>query len=403
MPNNSVVDINDPRIPGVDSTPTSGSTNVVTSDGVFSSLRMDKIRPLETHTYSNILTNSTYVTSGYILFQAKPIVWDEPVLVKYRMQIYVDGRENLYYSKNECFFALFHAEVSAYSCKNYIGNTSYKTIYYHSLYCCNAENKDIGHLFGFCYYNAGASYSRNCTTSGYGRTFVVEILEADNCTITWPNACAPASDIPGYVAERTHYPRKDYNGYSKGETHTDAEPPVAPGTLNTTATTSQTTSSQEALSGNVILHKVSKTGSYNDLLNKPTIPSAPGTLITNATTAQTASSGEAMTGSITLHKVSKTGTYSDLVGKPTVDSSPTGSSSNLVSSGGVYTALQSKPDYVHLSDESEMPATPDAKTMYLIDEEGSGGGGGASIVYLTDESQMPANPDANTLYVILES
>ena len=92
--------------------------------------------------------------------------------------------------------------------------------------------------------------------------------------------------------------------------------PAAPGTLNTNNTTAQTASSSEALSGTINLHKVSKTGSYNDLLNKPTIPSAPGTLITNATTAQTVSSGEAMSGSITLHKVAKTGTYSDLIGIP---------------------------------------------------------------------------------------
>lgn len=54
------------------------------------------------------------------------------------------------------------------------------------------------------------------------------------------------------------------------------------------------------------------------ILNKPIIPSAPGTLITNATTAQTASAGEAMTGSIILHKVSKTGSYNDLLNKPTI-------------------------------------------------------------------------------------
>ena len=49
-----------------------------------------------------------------------------------------------------------------------------------------------------------------------------------------------------------------------------------------------------------------------------TIPAAPGTLKTNATTAQTASSGEAMSGTITLHKIAKTGTYSDLIGTPTI-------------------------------------------------------------------------------------
>lgn len=46
------------------------------------------------------------------------------------------------------------------------------------------------------------------------------------------------------------------------------------GTLNTTATTSQTPQYSESLNGNVTLHKVAKTGSYNDLLDKPTIPAA---------------------------------------------------------------------------------------------------------------------------------
>ena len=48
-----------------------------------------------------------------------------------------------------------------------------------------------------------------------------------------------------------------------------------------------------------------------------------------------------LSGTVKLHKIAKTGTYSDLIGKPTVDSTPTQNSSNLVSSGGVYTALGS--------------------------------------------------------------
>ena len=48
--------------------------------------------------------------------------------------------------------------------------------------------------------------------------------------------------------------------------------PDAPGTLNTNNSTAQTVSSSESFSGTIKLHKISKTGSYNDLLNKPTIP-----------------------------------------------------------------------------------------------------------------------------------
>ena len=47
--------------------------------------------------------------------------------------------------------------------------------------------------------------------------------------------------------------------------------------LNTNNTTSQTASSSEAItgSGTINLHKVAKTGNYNDLLNRPTIPTIP--------------------------------------------------------------------------------------------------------------------------------
>ena len=142
--------------------------------------------------------------------------------------------------------------------------------------------------------------------------------------------------------------------------------PAAPGTLNTNNSDAQSVSSNEALSGSVKLHKVAKTGSYNDLrdkptipeqvqsnwtqsdstkadyiknkptipaaqvnadwnatdgvakiLNKPTIPAAPGSLVTNNSEGLTPSVGEALSGTVNLHKVAKTGSYNDLNDKPT--------------------------------------------------------------------------------------
>lgn len=57
------------------------------------------------------------------------------------------------------------------------------------------------------------------------------------------------------------------------------------------------------------LNTVATSGSYSDLSNKPKLD-------TTATTAQTTSSTEEITGIVKLHKIAKTGTYSDLVGKP---------------------------------------------------------------------------------------
>jgi len=97
--------------------------------------------------------------------------------------------------------------------------------------------------------------------------------------------------------------------------------PAAPGTLNTTATTAQSTSSSEALSGNITLHKVAKTGTYSDLIGKPTIPSE----VTESTV-----SGWGFT--------KNTGTYS----KPSGGIPPTDLSSAVQTSlGKADTALQS--------------------------------------------------------------
>lgn len=54
--------------------------------------------------------------------------------------------------------------------------------------------------------------------------------------------------------------------------------------LNTTATTSQATNASEIInqSGTIVLHQISKTGDYNDLLNKPEIPTGFDILFRNS-------------------------------------------------------------------------------------------------------------------------
>ena len=88
------------------------------------------------------------------------------------------------------------------------------------------------------------------------------------------------------------------------------------------------------------LATVATSGSYNDLSNRPTIPSAPGTLNTNNSTGQSVSSSEALSGTIKLHKVSKTGSYNDLLNLPTI---PTVNNATLTvtmngTSAGTFTA-----------------------------------------------------------------
>lgn len=93
--------------------------------------------------------------------------------------------------------------------------------------------------------------------------------------------------------------------------------PAAPGTLTTTATTAQSTATNEALSGNIALHKVSKTGSYNDLTNKPTIPT-----VSNSTVTLTFNG--ATVGSFTLNGTGGTIDIGTVIGLPSFSAANNG-------------------------------------------------------------------------------
>ena len=64
------------------------------------------------------------------------------------------------------------------------------------------------------------------------------------------------------------------------------------GSLKTDNTTAQTPSASESFTGDINLHKISKTGSYNDLNDKPTIPSLPLSIANGGTGATTAKGAE---------------------------------------------------------------------------------------------------------------
>ena len=194
--------------------------------------------------------------------------------------------------------------------------------------------------------------------------------------------------------------------------------PAAPGTLDTTATTAQATSASEALSGSVVLHKVSKTGDYGDLLNKPTIPAAqvnsdwnagsgvaqilnkptipaaPGTLDTDNTGAQTVSSSEALSGTVKLHKVAKTGSYAHLNNKPTIPTITLNGSSSTTPSFYAPTGAGTL-GQVLTSNGSGAPTWQNAP---------SGGGdvtdvtvGGSSVVDSDGVAVIPAIPTVESL------
>lgn len=87
----------------------------------------------------------------------------------------------------------------------------------------------------------------------------------DDITVEQSTFDGQANVVTVHLSDETTKTFNVYNGRT-GATGTA-------GTLNTNNTSAATPTS-ESMSGNISLHKISKTGNYNDLLNKPTIPAA---------------------------------------------------------------------------------------------------------------------------------
>lgn len=88
-----------------------------------------------------------------------------------------------------------------------------------------------------------------------------------------------SGDYPYTIYERDRIFRSDTNDNdvdillptTSGKIALESQIPSAPGTLNTNNTSAQSVNGSEALSGTVKLHKIAKTGTYNDLISKPYI------------------------------------------------------------------------------------------------------------------------------------
>lgn len=138
-------------------------------------------------------------------------------------------------------------------------------------------------------------------------------------SITKFNGTNTVTDGPAFGSSTTTFLAND------GQWRTPAGT-VTLGTLDTNNDAAQTVpTTPESFDSNIDLHKISKTGSYSDLLNKPSDGSA--TIATVSSDVVTLKSGVSQSGltisnssgnDITLAKVAKTGAYGDLSGTPSI-------------------------------------------------------------------------------------
>jgi hypothetical protein len=97
-----------------------------------------------------------------------------------------------------------------------------------------------------------------------------------------------------------------------------------------------------------------------------------GTLSTTSTSKLTPSSSESFSGSISLHKVSKTGSFDDLNNKPTTHTLKLRVNGNDITNGTMSVDASADktidipvPKIVFLGAGESLPANPDSNTLYL--------------------------------------
>ena len=234
LPDSSEYNIKDYRIPGVDTTPTSGSDNVVTSGGVY-----DKIND-ESLVISTALNdlNDRITTIEDDGITTEPFSEIDPVSIEYYTKVEID--DLLSEIDVEETDPIFSASPAANITSSDITNWNNKTN------------------------NKGTVTQVNVGSTSYNPSNGVISLPAYPTTL-------PASDVSAWAKAST---KPTYTANEVGALPNTTVIPAAPGTLTTTSTTALNTATNESLSGNISLHKVAKTGTYNDLIGKPTIPAA---------------------------------------------------------------------------------------------------------------------------------
>lgn len=217
-----------------DSIPTENSTNPVTSGGVYSTIIENE---LATSSALNDLNDrvTTIEDDGII---AEPFSEIDPVSIEYYTKQEVD--DLLSGIDTEETDPIFSTSPAANITNSDITNWNNKTS------------------------NTGTVTQVNVGSTSYNPSNGIVSLPAYPTTL-------PASDVSAWAKAST---KPTYTASEVGALPSTTVIPAAPGTLTTTSTTALSTATNEALSGSISLHKVAKTGTYNDLIGKPTIPAA---------------------------------------------------------------------------------------------------------------------------------
>lgn len=166
---------------------------LVTGNAKFLNGINGKINSISSKTYSGITISANDVANGY-LYYAKIIPTSNDLIYKvhYRVDVVAAGRSDFKASYDIVAMGSY-ASVNSYKSFNYIITTSYLPIYTNCIRRATAAGyATYGHLMGVRMYS-----STSPTDSTYARTFNIQILETENCEVTFFDSMLKYSQVPG--------------------------------------------------------------------------------------------------------------------------------------------------------------------------------------------------------------
>ena len=178
------------------------------------SYNYSEIQPLNTKTYNNVVMTANNDPNGWVYFaKLVPTSTTTLVYIKYRVRAEAAG---INYSYNDSIveYWIRSSTVQGYTTYNKIKHTDYRALYNHSLYRATDAGiqNEYGHLLGIRF-----TSSWNPATAANARTVIIDILETENCTVTFFDSMVKYADAPG-TGSTNYAGRSDYDGTTQGIT-----------------------------------------------------------------------------------------------------------------------------------------------------------------------------------------
>ena len=173
-----------------------GSYDFIAAKASHDSLQ-EQIDPIATKTYTGVNITANSDPAGWLYFgSVKPEAYNTPWRVRYvvrsRITTLADSSQYSIVTVNGCKDTYY-----AYQTYNAVSNTSYRPIYSHVVYFLTQAgfNAGYGHLLGLRFQSAywGSTFS----ATAWPREIVVEVLEAEGCTVTLSDSMYLYANAPG--------------------------------------------------------------------------------------------------------------------------------------------------------------------------------------------------------------